>query len=111
MKARDYYDKYRNGITSYDNEVYIETMNLLFQEMYAECRELIKKRNVKTDSGTLAIFQEMNLKCNVLRNLAVKQDGYCNYKVNFFKYILKEHLGIDIDTGELVPKDEGGVAK
>lgn len=111
MKAKDYYVKYQKGITSYEDAVYIETMNLLFKEMYAECRELIKIRNVKTDRGTLAIFQEMNHKCNVLRNIAVKQDGYCNYKVDSFKFIMDKHLGIDIDTGELIPKEDGGDAE
>lgn len=69
MKAKDYAAKY-DGTS--------DSLGKIAYEFTLELGELIKARKVKTDSGTVAILNELNQKWRAFSRLTenVREDGF-----------------------------------
>lgn len=84
MKAKDYFDKYKNGLASEDKDTYVLTFREMYQEMFKECIDTTKERHVKQDSAVVAVFKEMNERYNALCRLLAKEYGNSPIKENGF---------------------------
>lgn len=84
MKAKDYFDKYKNGLASGDRDVYVLTFREMYQEMFKECVDMMGTRNIKQNDSVVTVFKEMNEKYNALCRLLAKEYGYSPIKKNGF---------------------------
>ena len=78
MKASDYFEKYKERITTQDG------VSDLFIEMSKEVGEIAKERKALTDSASRAIVQEINQKWNALCRMFEKEYGRPVLKRNGF---------------------------
>lgn len=87
MKAKEYYAKYKDQIMSKNGMNRTTALCDLLCELSNEAKEMIAKRNIKTDDGTVAVLHEMNEKFNAVCRLFEKEfgltplrkDGFMNY--------------------------------
>lgn len=84
MKAKDYFDKYKNGLASDDKDTYVLTFREMYQEMFGECVDTMKTRQIKRDDAVVSVFKEMNEKYNALCRLLAKEYGKSPIKENGF---------------------------
>lgn len=75
MKAKDYFAKYEQALTSDNSDECSTAIAEMLNEMNSEVQNLLKVRHVKTDAGTFPIFKEMNQKWNAIVRLFEKKYG------------------------------------
>lgn len=66
MKAKEYIEKYRSGIESFEYETRRTAAFDLIKEMSQEATELMAKRGVLRESAIVAVMKEMNDKWNAI---------------------------------------------
>lgn len=84
MKAKDYFNKYKNGLASENKDVYVLTFREMYQEMFKECVATMHTRQTKRDDAVVSVFKEMNEKYNALCRLLAKEYGKSPIKENGF---------------------------
>lgn len=84
MKAKDYAEKYGEGLKSNNKETYIKTVNLMINELAGEVSMLTRQRNCKTWAAIESVLEEINNKCNKAILLSEAP-----LKRNSFWYIMK----------------------
>lgn len=84
MKAKDYFDKYKNGLASEDRDTYVLTFREMYQEMFKECVDTMHARQIKRNDAVVSIFKEMNERYNALCRLLAKEYGNSPIKENGF---------------------------
>lgn len=84
MKAKDYFNKYKNGLASENKDAYVLTFREMYQEMFKECVDTIKARHIKRNDAVVSVFKEMNEKYNALCRLLKKEYGVSVIKENGF---------------------------
>ena len=100
MKAKDYYNKYKDRLT--DAEEATKAIQELIMEFIQETKELLNKRNVRSDRGVMAVVNEQNNKWNAL----------CSYfdppviKRNSYQIIVLKTLGIVADTAARIRRGQ-----
>ena len=85
MKAIDYVEKYKEGLSS--EETINKSVCLLCQELIDEILELTKKRNIQRFKGLLSIIRESNEKYILISKIlereynlpVLREDGYLKY--------------------------------
>ena len=84
MKATEYYEKYKDKLTSRKEEVAIEAIKELLANFNQEARGLISKRHIRTTPALISILKELNNKWNALvrcfekdyGGTPIKRDGF-----------------------------------
>lgn len=93
MKAREYYETYRDGLISGEQTYHqMDTVRALFLDMSLEAQELMKARQVKTADGVSSVIKEQNQKWNAIVRLLEKKDGITYYKRNGFQEYIQAVL-------------------
>ena len=87
MKAKDYFNKYKNGLASENKDTYVLTFREMYQEMYNECVDTMLTRQIKKNDAVVSVFKEMNEKYNALCRLLAKEYGNSPIKENGFAYL------------------------
>lgn len=85
MKAIDYVEKYKEGLSS--EETINKSVCLLSRELIDEIFELKKKRNIQRVKGLLSIIRESNEKYILISKIlerecnlpVLREDGYLKY--------------------------------
>ena len=75
MKAKDYYQKYHDGILSADEKVGNEAIASFLNDLIHEVGEMMRSRNVKAPSAVAGIAKEINQKYLAVLSLFEKNDG------------------------------------
>lgn len=75
MKAKEYFEKYKDQISNKNNEISSKEISDLIFDLFYEIDDLRKSRGVKTDRGLIAIIKEENSKWNAIRTLFEKEYG------------------------------------
>lgn len=87
MKAKEYFAKYVNEYPGLSNEQkVIET----FRQIVLEAGSVAKIRNVKSDSGWVPIFRELNQKANSFCRMVNEIDGMDLRQDAFMHYVKHE---------------------
>ena len=104
MKAKDYFDKYKNGLAHEDKDTYVLTFREMYSEMFKECVDTIDIRHIKKNDGVVSVFKEMNEKYNAIcrllakeyRKSPIKENGFarlacdtCDFLIPYFSKELK----------------------
>lgn len=84
MKAKEYFDKYKNGLASEDKDTYVLTFREMYQEMFKECVNTMETRQVKQNNAVVSVFKEMNDRYNAICRLLAKEYGESPIKENGF---------------------------
>ena len=90
MRAKDYFDKYKNGLVSEDRDTYVLTVQEMYQEMFKECVDTIRVRRITRIASThavVSVFKEMNEEYNALCRLLAKEYMGSPIKENGFVYL------------------------
>ena len=88
MKAKDYFNKYKNGLASGNKETYVLTFREMYQEMFKECVDTMETRHIKRNDAVVSVFKEMNEKYNSLCRLLAKEYGNSPIKENGFAVLV-----------------------
>lgn len=99
MKAKDYYEKYKEKLSDPENDC--GAASELMTEFNNEMIALIKQRNAKTDRAFLAIVNEMNNKWNALCEMFNPPV----LRRNAFRAIVFTHLGLDPNMKKVSPEE------
>lgn len=84
MKAKDYFNKYKNGLASINKGTFVLAFREMYQEMFKECVDTMHARHIKRDDAAVSVFKEMNEKYNALCRLLAKEYGKSPIKENGF---------------------------
>lgn len=84
MKAKDYFNKYKNGLVSEDKDAYVAAFKEMYKEMLKECVDTIHARQIERNDAAVAVFKEMNERYNALCRLLAKEWGSSPIKENGF---------------------------
>lgn len=84
MKAKEYFNKYKNGLASEDKDTYVLTFREMYQEMFKECVDTMESRQVKQNNAVVSVFKEMNDRYNAICRLLAKEYGNSPIKENGF---------------------------
>lgn len=87
MKAKQYFEKYRNDIVNASEEEAKEAINRLVLELVDESKEMIKVRRARKNTALAAIIRELGQKYNAICDMFEKnygaspliRDGFLNY--------------------------------
>lgn len=90
MKATEYYEKYKDKLTSRKEEVAIEAIKELLANFNQEARGLISKRHIQTAPALISVLKELNDKWNALARCfekdyggtPIKKDGFWIFWLN-----------------------------
>ena len=80
MKAKDYYDRYKESIHREALDGY--TATAMFIDFCKEVKDIIAQRHANTDRAAIAVIKEVNQKWNKLANLFAADDGGVHLKRN-----------------------------
>lgn len=89
-KAKEYYEEIKPIVLTMDQEKVDNGIFDLLKSLMTEIGELKRVRNVRTDSGMLAIIEELNNKWNAIGNKFIKDGLELLVKDGFKKYMYKE---------------------
>lgn len=106
MKAKEYFEKYGEGIMEEARSPEIVTdgpMAKMYISFHIEARDMIKQRNVKTDNGLFGIVREMNDKWNAVANLFIKKYGVSPIKRDGFKIGWMQQLNLSEEEKARLP--------
>lgn len=86
MKAKEYFEKYVN-----ENQDKTKEWKIIkaFRDIFYEAEIIAKSRNVKTDSGYISIFKELNQKANSLCKMVNEIDDF-GLKQNAFMIFVQQ---------------------
>ena len=84
MKAKDYFNKYKNGLASENKDDFVLTFREMYQEMFKECVDTMDARKIKRNDAVVSVFKEMNEKYNAICRLLAKEYGNSPIKENGF---------------------------
>jgi hypothetical protein len=87
MKAKDYFDRYKNGLASKDKDTYVLTFREMYREMFQECVDTMHIRHIERNDAVVSVFKEMNERYNALCRLLAKEYGNSPIKANGFAYL------------------------
>lgn len=102
MKAKEYFDKYERAIIEDFKEDATSSTSKLLLEMSEEIKEILHKRNAKSNSAVLGGIKEGNQKWNAICNLFIKKYGFSPLRENgLFKYWEMKIPGLTIENEKI----------
>ena len=84
MKAKEYYEKYKEGLASEDEKAVENTAYELLMEMSNECKIIMEQRKCFTDRAAVAVLKEMNGRWNAVVRFMIKDTGKTPLKEDGF---------------------------
>lgn len=90
MKAKEYYEKYKDGLASEDRDTYLPAAHGLLSDLFLEAEEISRVRHVKFDRGAIPILREQNDKYKAIVRMFHKEFGYSPLKPDGFELVLEE---------------------
>ena len=88
MKAKDYFQKYDDGIIAEAKDPKIRTdgaIAKMFMEFFEEVNTIIEQRHIKFDRGIIPAVDEQNKKWNAVVNMFIKKYGVTPIEKDGFK--------------------------
>lgn len=85
MNAKEYFEKYHNGLFEEYQSGEKKYLSNLLKEMLLEVSDILKKRKIQFDRAAIAVVKEQNDKWNALANLLEKKYGVVILKRDGFK--------------------------
>ena len=104
MKAKEYYAKYKAGLMSADEEIFLSTIREFLSELFNEINTIKEARHVRFDSGFFPILREQNEKYKAVVRLFEKEYGSSPIREDGLELFL-EHM-----MPEVVKKMKGRAA-
>ena len=95
MKAKEYFEKYGESVwvDAHTSDTSIDCpTNRLFMDFVTETQEIIDKRKVRFDRGTMSVIEEQNTKWNALVNLFIKKYGATPIARDGFKTVIMKEI-------------------
>lgn len=92
MKAKEYFEKYHEGLYEEYQTGERKHLSNLLTEMLREATDILEKRKVKFDRGLMGVIKEQNDKWNAIVNLLEKKYGVLILKRDGFKKWMKYEL-------------------
>ena len=93
MKAKDYYEKYKDMASYFllgDEVELIKLTTNLLNDMYKEFNELLEIRHIKTADGIASIVKELNKKINALNRIFMEKDNVSPFQIDGYKNLIIE---------------------
>jgi len=91
MKAKEYYEKYKDRLLNTSHEAFGKVMADLFTDMINEILTLAEARGHKTNKAMISLAKEQNQKHNSIVNMVNTSLGYEYLRRNGFQdYCNKE---------------------
>lgn len=90
MKAKDLYAKYKDGVMSQEDAVYIPAVRGLVSDLIGEIKEIAEVRHVQFDRGLLPIMREQNDKYKAIVRMFEKEYGASPIKPDGFEIVLED---------------------
>lgn len=88
VKAKEYYDMYRENLLSPHQEVAATAVHSIIVSLLEEAMDIVKSRNISKASSLQSVIKELNQKYNAICNLFEKNDGYSPLRRNaFIEYV------------------------
>lgn len=113
MKATEYYEKYKNKLTSRKEEVAIEAIKELLANFNQEAKELISKRHIRTAPALISVLKELNGKWNALARCFEKDYGGAPIKRDgfwiFWTREMPELKTVDCFNREIMERRKQGI--
>lgn len=88
MKAKEYFQKYDDAIWEESHDPAVHTdgpISKLFIDLSVEMKEILLKRNAKTNNAVDNVIREMNDKWNAIGRMFTKKYGESPLKENGFR--------------------------
>ncbi len=92
MKAKEYYEKYHDGILSHDEQEQLASISQFLNELIREFSALNKSRGGRSVSAVAGAVSEINQKYNAVVALFQKKDGVKPLIDNGFTTVLKKEI-------------------
>lgn len=92
MKAKEYYEKYKESLNSNDCFLIAEALTDIATSLHEECKKMIILRNAQTDCAKLSIVRELNQKWNAIAILCPNK--LKDYMKNKFQKMAEEYYPI-----------------
>ena len=92
MKAKEYFEKYRDGLASEDSDVVKKFAWDMLMEMIDEVKHILIERHCKKDHAVVAVVKEMNARWNAVINLFEKSGIDCPLERNGFWKAMKARI-------------------
>lgn len=92
MKAREYYTKYKDKITSADENESLRGVSDMIIEFCMESKELVPKRGIRTACGCVAVLRELNDKYNAVCRMFEQEYGVSFIKKDGLMIYWKEEV-------------------
>lgn len=84
MKAKEYYEKYKEPLMAHDSETLFKGIHDFMQDLSDEMNDLIEKRHCQKHDSIIGVIKEINQKYNSVRSMFEKEYGYAPIKRNGF---------------------------
>ena len=92
MKAKEYYEKYKTGLASADNETYLPAARGIIVDLLNETKAVMEARHVKFDKGLIPILREQNDKYKAIVRLFEKEYGASPLREDGFELVLENRF-------------------
>ena len=93
MKAKEYFEKYKDDISNDNPEKCSDAIMSLYSEMRDELFEIVEKRNIKYKQSFIDTVNEFNKKWNMIKKMFdEKTEIKCPMKQDAFKDVLLDLL-------------------
>lgn len=92
MKAKEYYEKYKDQIIGAEEVMRSNAIHRLVLELNDEAQALMKSRHVKLDSAFWSVINEINAKWNAISRMFEKEYSVSPLRENGFLRVIKSWL-------------------
>lgn len=101
MKAKEYAKKYYDQFNSGNEETIYEAAMEIIKELFSECIEISKKRNIKTPTAAIAIHNELNSKWNSIASKLEESIGRPVLQRDGYLKVAKSQFGMMFELAEV----------
>ena len=92
MKAKEYYEKYKAGLLSADNEKYLPAARGLIYDLLDESKAVAEARHVRFDRGFIPVLREQIGKYKAIVRMFEKDYGVSPIRADGFEQVLEEYV-------------------
>jgi trehalose-6-phosphatase len=92
MKAKEYYEKYKESLNSNNTNNMAKTLANIMKDLRVEYGKIIILRKAQKDSAKLSIIKELNQKWNAIMRLSTNK--VINYMQDEFQKTLEERFPV-----------------
>lgn len=97
MKAQEYYAKYRDTLSSPDQDVSLKATSDFLMELNREVKPLVDARKCRNTASFIGVLKEVNQKYNAVMNRFEKERGAAPLvRDGFLEFWKREVPGLDV---------------